>query len=174
MEKHRLINEKTEPDDLAAEFGDEEVEELSVIAEVAVLVPDDSSSSPGSDSSSAVSTGSTPASGVSSSLTLEVGGDSPVVASPTAPPPPAASGTPQTVPSEKASAQFQSSEEAASSRAASFFGIPESGKPKGPVTTEDVQAILRAAIAQGIPNPGALHMRFTDDAPGSPTVIERE
>ena len=151
------------------QFNDDQLEELSVIAEVSVLAPNDSSSAAGSDSSSNVSGTSiaTQSQAVGSALQVDVGGgdDSTVSAASTTPPPPAASGSPQTVAPEQAVAEFQQSDEEATSRTESLLGLPQNKQRSSPRSVEDVQNILSRVKREGlVPNPAVLQVRFTQQA----------
>ena len=166
QEVEQTPEEEPEIDDLVSEFGEEQVEELAVIAEVSVLTPSDSSSAPGSDSSSNVSGASvaTQAQAVGSSLQVDVGGGdgSTVSAAATTSPPPAASGTPQTVAPEQAVAEFQKSDEKATSRTESLLGLPQNRRRSLPRSVEDVQNILGQVKRAGlVENPAVLQVRFT-------------
>jgi len=170
--------EEPEIDDLVSEFGEDQVDELVVIAEVSVLTPADSSSAPGSDSSSNVSGGSvaTQVQAVGSSLQVDVGGgsESTISAATTAAPPPAASGTPQAVAPEQASAQFQQSDEASTSRTAALLGLPQNGQRPAPRSVEDIQNILSRVEREGlVPNPAVLQVRFTQQALAAADVEAR-
>ena len=157
-------DKESELEDLASELGDDQAEELSVIAEASVL--NEPSSSDGSDSSPGVSGGTTLAQsqggGASVQVDLGGGGEPTAIASATAAQPPVASGTPQTVAPEQASAELQRSDELATSRAENLLGLSPSEQSPGPANVEDLQASLAFAKAKGVRNPGVLQVRFTD------------
>ena len=163
---------------MVSEVGDDQIEELAVIAEVSVLTPDDSSSASVTDSSSNVSGGSiaTQVQAVGSALQVDVGGgsESTISAAATTAPPPAASGTPQTVAPEQASAQFQQSDEASTSRTASLLGLPQNGQRPAPRSVEDIQNILSRVKREGlVPNPAVLQVRFTQQSSAAADVEAR-
>ena len=161
-------DKESELEDLASELGDDQTEELSVIAEASVL--NEPSSSDGSDSSPGVSGGTTLAQsqggGASVQVDLGGGGEPTAIASATAAQPPVASGTPQTVAPEQASAELQRSDELATSRAENLLGLSPSEQSPGPANVEDLQASLAFAKAKGVRNPAVLQVRFTQSALG--------